>query len=426
MFALVDCNNFYVSCERVFNPLIIGKPVVVLSNNDGCIISRSNEAKALGIKMGEPLFMAREVVDANDVHVFSSNYALYGDMSRRVMNYLSSLVKAVEIYSIDECFLDVDDVTELTAFGILTRANVLKRTHIPVCVGIAPTKTLAKLANRIAKKSESGVCVLDTWEKIQSALNSTDVGDIWGVGSAYNKKLQSNGIEKAIDFIKLDANWIRLHLGGVVGQRMHLELRGCSVLRLQQSEDGNSIRDSITNSRSFGQPISSFVEIQSALVTFTTRALVKLRKQNSLATVVTFFVATSRFKDDTSPRYYSKTYTLQTPSSYTPEFIKLANLALLSFPINKDYVKAGVSLDRFSSLDSIQTNMFDVVPGDLRRNRTDLMTVVDNLNDTYGQFTVVYASTLPLKGESTTSWAAKTEFMSPRYTSSFNELKRLK
>lgn len=426
MFALVDCNNFYVSCERVFNPAIIGKPVVVLSNNDGCIISRSNEAKALGIKMGEPLFMAKEVVDANNVHVFSSNYALYGDMSRRVMNYLSSLVNAVEIYSIDECFLDVTGLEDLTAFGILTRANVLKRTHIPVCVGVAPTKTLAKLANRIAKKSDSGVCVLDTWEKIQSALAATDVGDIWGVGSAYNKKLLNAGIKKAIDFIKLDSNWVNLHLGGVVGKRMHLELRGCPVLRLQKSEDGTSIRDSITNSRSFGQPISSIADLRSALTTFTTRALVKLRNQNSLASEVTFFVGKSRFKDDTSPRYYSKTFILRTPSSYTPEFNELANLALSSFPINKDYVKAGVTLNKFSSLDSIQTNMFDVIPHNLRRTRADLMTVVDKLNDTYGQFTLVYAASLPSKGELTTSWAAKTEFMSPRYTTSFNELKRLK
>ena len=231
MYALVDCNNFYVSCERVFAPRLTGHPVVVLSNNDGCLISRSDEAKALGLKMGEPYHLARPLLEQHQVRVFSSNYALYGDMSRRVMQVLSSFAAGVEIYSIDEAFLDFSGMSllapDLLAYGIRVRATVRQHTGIPVCVGIAPTKTLAKLANRLARRQgTSGVLVLATPRQWEAALAQTPVESIWGVGRRYARKLLDLNITTGAALAALPEPWLRRHLGGVVGQRLWRELHG--------------------------------------------------------------------------------------------------------------------------------------------------------------------------------------------------------
>ncbi|UOQ71559.1 Y-family DNA polymerase [Hymenobacter cellulosilyticus] len=235
MFALVDCNNFYVSCERVFQPRLEGQPVVVLSNNDGCLISRSAEAKALGLQMGDPYFKVKPLLEEHKVAVFSSNYALYGDMSRRVMWYLSQVAPAVEVYSIDEAFLDLHGmerfvVSSLDTFARQVRTNVLARTGIPTCVGIAPTKTLAKLANRLAKKNPElgGVCYLDTAVRRQWALEQVAVEDVWGIGRQYAQKLAAAGITTAAQLAACSEAYARKHLGGVVGARLVRELQGFS------------------------------------------------------------------------------------------------------------------------------------------------------------------------------------------------------
>src|SRR6476646_8398136 len=248
MFALVDCNNFYVSCERAFQPRLIGVPVVVLSNNDSCIVSRSAEAQALGLKMGEPLFKGRPHIEQHQVKVFSSNYALDGDMSSRVMNYLSEVAPEVEIYSVDEAFLGLHGLHPhfgtLEKYACNVRAEVRQRTHIPTCVGIAPTKTLAKLANRVAKKDPSldGVLSLETPEARQWALAQVPVEDVWGIGRQYATKLHAQGITTAADLARCSDAYARKHLGGVVGARLVRELPGYPCHQLNPSEDGTLAR----------------------------------------------------------------------------------------------------------------------------------------------------------------------------------------
>ncbi|UOQ64873.1 Y-family DNA polymerase [Hymenobacter volaticus] len=261
MFALVDCNNFYASCERVFRASLAIVPVVVLSNNDGCLISRSAEAKALGFQMGDPYFQVKLELDYNKVRVFSSNYALYGDMSRRVMHYLASVAPTIEIYSIDECFLDLHGMNrylypDLAVFGAEVREQIRRRTKIPTCVGIAPTKTLAKLANRIAKKypAMKGVCYLDTEEKRRKALELTKVEDVWGIGHQYATKLQAQGIRTAAQLTQQSENWARKFLGGVVRVRLLRELQGKVCHQLQLSEDGTLSRQSIPTAAPLGRP----------------------------------------------------------------------------------------------------------------------------------------------------------------------------
>jgi DNA polymerase V len=320
MFGLVDCNNFYVSCERVFQPRLEGRPVVVLSNNDGCIISRSAEAKTLGLKMSDPYFQVKEQLKREQVQVFSSNYTLYGDMSRRVMHYLGQTVPGVEIYSIDEAFLDLGGLERhlqghigggLDTFARRIREQVAKRTGIPTCVGVAPTKTLAKLANRIAKKQPElgGVLYLDSPERRQWALGQIAVGDVWGIGRQYAHKLTAAGIDSAADLAKVGEAWARKMLGGVVGARLVRELQGYPCSGLHPSEDGTLARKSITCSRTFGRPLSAYGDVQGTVAAFVSRAAEQLRAQGDQAYVLTVYVQKNRF-DPRVPPSYSRSATL--------------------------------------------------------------------------------------------------------------------
>jgi DNA polymerase V len=320
MFALVDCNNFYASCERVFNPRLVGKPIIVLSNNDGCVIARSNESKALGIAMGEPYFKCKELIEKQGVIAFSSNYTLYGDMSARVMETLAQFAPEMEVYSIDEAFLNLDGMPgDLTDYCRKIRNTVRQWTGIPVGIGVAQTKTLAKIANRIAKKSAkaNGVLVLDKQKYIDKALSITEVGDIWGIGRQYARHLNAVGVFTALQLRDMPDTWVRQHLT-IAGLRTVHELRGLSAIPLELAP---AAKKGITVSRAFGHKLKEKDQIKQALITHVTRAGEKLRGQGLLAKHLMVFMHTSPFAQY-KPQYGgAKDIALDHPTDYTPDLI---------------------------------------------------------------------------------------------------------
>lgn len=447
MFGLVDCNNFYVSCERVFQPRLTGQPVVVLSNNDGCIISRSAEAKALGLKMGEPYFQVREQLRQHGVHVFSSNYALYGDMSRRVMHYLGQTVPGVEIYSIDEAFLDLSGLQQhltpylgkLDELASVIRAQVKRRTGIPTCVGVAPTKTLAKLANRLAKKDAAldGVLYLDSVERRRWALGQVAVGDVWGIGRQYAQKLTAAGIDSAADLSKVSEAWARKMLGGVVGARLVRELQGYPCAGLHASEDGTLSRQSISCSHTFGRPLTAQADVLAAVTSFLSRAAEKLRRQGKQAYVLTVYVQKNRF-DPRVPPPHSRSATLTLPGGPSADTLVLARYAahLLAriWEPGTVYHKAGVVLDGLEPPSSgQQLGLFAapaavVVPAApaLVTKRAELMAQVDALNARYGRGTVRLGSAVPapavMAGHTRPPWQGQAQWQSPAFTTRLEDL----
>jgi len=328
MFALVDCNNFYVSCERVFNPSLNGKPVVVLSNNDGCFIARSNEAKALGLPMGGPAFKFKETLKKNRVKIFSANSPLYGDMSSRVMETLARLAPEIEIYSIDEAFLDMTGFKRFGfhEYGAMIRKTVTKHTGIPVCIGMGPTKTLAKVAIRLAKKEPryNGVCLLSEEYEIEAALASLKVEDIWGIGRQWSALLQARGIMTALDFSRASSTWIRQYLH-VTGARIQEELLGRSCLPLEQVRPP---KQSICTSRSFGRVVTYIEELQQAVATFAGKCAAKLRKEGSVASTLTVFICTSPFNEPSKKYWGTRTVALRQQSQDTLEIIRAADQVL--------------------------------------------------------------------------------------------------
>ncbi|UOQ83263.1 Y-family DNA polymerase (plasmid) [Hymenobacter sp. 5414T-23] len=409
MFGLLDCNNFYVSCERVFQPRYEEKPVVVLSNNDGNIISRSAEAKALGLQMGDPYFQVKEVLNRHNVAVFSSNYALYGDMSRRVMWYLSQSAPAIEVYSIDEAFLDLAGMEKhlgsLDAFARKIRAGVKARTGIPTCVGVAPTKTLAKLANRIAKKNPDlgGVLYLDNAERRTWALGQVAVGDVWGIGRQYAAKLTSAGIDTAADLARVSDAWARKHLGGVVGARLVQELQGRPCAGLHPSEDGTLARQSISCSRTFGRPLSAFDDVLAAVTAFLGRAAEKLRAQGEQAHVLTVHLSKNRYSPHVPPPF-SRSATVTLPTASADSMVLLAYARSLLRRIwepGTAYHKAGVALDGLEPpTTGQQLNLFGATAAVTNQNQREemspdrprLMASLDALNERFGRGTVRLAS----------------------------------
>ena len=324
MFGLIDCNNFYASCERVFRPELEGRPVVVLSNNDGCVIARSQEAKVLGVRMGEPYFKVRE---RHGVVVCSSNYELYGDMSRRVMWCLSQVAPAVEVYSIDEAFLDLAGMNrwhDVTDWAGEVRGTVQQRTGIPVCVGVAPTKTLAKLANRLAKiaklaNSGPGVLVLSDEAQRREALAQVAVGDVWGVGSRSAAKLAAVGIRTAGELAGVGDAWARKNLGGVVGARLLHELRGFSCAGVVVEDEA---RKSLACTRSFGQPLTELADVAGAVANHAARVGEKLRRQVLEARLLTVFVETSKYAGLPPPYSYSAQLTLPVATDDTLTLVR--------------------------------------------------------------------------------------------------------
>ena len=413
IFALVDCNNFYASCERVFNPSLEGKPVVVLSNNDGCVVARSNEAKALGIGMGVPAFKIKGIIEKNGVEVFSSNYALFADMSNRVMRTLSTFTPEMEVYSIDEAFLNLAGFTcSLTDYGRKIKRTVKKWTGIPVSIGVAHTKTLAKIAGRLAKRSAKTNGVLDLTDSpyISKALAQVEVGDVWGVGRRNGRKLKRAGINNALSLKNADIEWIRSKFG-ITGVRTVYELRGICCYRL---EENPSPKKSIAVSRSFGKAVETIDELKESIATYVARAGEKLRREKLVVNVLTVFVRTSFF--DKRKRYAnSQTIKLPSPTSYTPELISYAIKAVEQL-YRKDcsFKKAGVLLSGLELQNKKQLTLFDVLD---RQKLQRLMQTVDTIK-----------AKLP---EANLRWAAeglvqpwKTNFKrrSQRYTTRWDEL----
>ncbi len=354
--ALVDCNNFYVSCERVFQPYLRGQPVIVLSNNDGCVVARSPEVKALGVGMVVPYFKIQHLVSEHQIRVFSSNYALYGDLSRRVMKALDYFSDEVEIYSIDEAFLRLSPhFGDLTDYGSAIRATVMQWTGIPVSLGIAPTKVLAKVAIEVAKKSSSGVFYLEAAEQADEFLTTMPVREIWGIGSRLDRWLGTQGIATALEFKQARPDLV-LKKMGVVGKRLLLELHGFSCLPI---ETVPSPKQETCVSRSFGQPVTTLVELQQALALYVCRAAEKLHRQQQVATGMTIFAQTSRVIEN--PHSGSKTVKLLTGTNFTPELLKYALAALGQIYVpDCPYKKVGVGMTRLHSEEIRQGNLLDL------------------------------------------------------------------
>jgi DNA polymerase V len=385
--ALVDCNSFYVSCERLFNPKIRKKPVVVLSNNDGCIISRSNEAKALGIKMGEPYFKAKDIIVKNNVQVFSSNYSLYGDLSRRVMRTLKRFNSAIEIYSIDEAFLDLSNFpdSEVEKVGQEIRDTVLQWTGIPTSIGIANTKTLSKVANHIAKKKQSGVTSLIGIENLDPILEKVEINDVWGVGRQLTKFYQKHGIYNAKQLKNKSNTWIKKN-SNVLSSRTAMELRGISCIGLETTA---AKRKSCVVSRSFGKRIETFQELQEAVANYCLNASEKIRSESLVAKAITVFVRTSPFQRNYG--YYSNSKTVDFPiaTNNSIETVKAAVSILESiFKNGYRYQKAGVMLTGLSNA-SDKTNLFT---SEKDEKISSLMRSIDNTNHRYGRSTLSVAS----------------------------------
>jgi len=408
MFGLIDCNNFYASCERVFNPSLNGRPVVVLSNNDGCVIARSSEAKALGIPMGEPAYKLKALIEANQVVVFSSNYVLYGDMSHRVMTTVAQFAPDMEIYSIDEAFLLFDgfENINLKEYGEKIVRTTTRNTGIPVSLGVAPTKTLAKLANKFAKKYKDykGVCVIDTDEKREKALKLTAVGDVWGIGRQYAKKLEYYSIHTAWDFTQRSKSWVR-HTMGVVGERTWLELKGTPCVEM----DRTTTKKSICTSRSFGERLTELAPISEAVSNFAASCAEKLRKQHSLASVIMVFIQTNPNATNLPQHCKQVVLQLPVPANDTSELINFALRGLKSvFAEGYQFKKAGVIVSEIVPERPLQGDLFDVRDRD-KFNR--IMTVMDSLNASYGKQKVKIAA----QGFDR-KWKLKNERLSPCYT----------
>ena len=417
VFALVDCNNFYASCEKLFRPDLVDKPVVVLSNNDGCIIARSKEAKKLGIKMGLPVFQVRDLLQKHQIVAFSSNYALYADMSQRVMSTLESLAPRVEVYSIDEAFLDLTGVAYsqgLTEFGLDVRRTVQKHIGITVCVGIAPSKTLAKLANHAAKTwpKTGGVVDLTSTERQRKLLSLLPVGEVWGIGGKLTKRLEQLGITTALQLADADPKFIRQHFSVVV-ERTVRELNGESCIAI---EDVAPTKKQIISSRAFGERITDKQHMREAISEYVSRACKKLRQEQQEAKYLTVFLRTSPFSNKDAPYSASKSLELDSPSSDTRVFLANAMRLLDSLWVNGyRYAKAGVMLADFYEPGVYQPSLFDE-PIAVKESDQKLMQLMDTLNNKHGK-TLWFASQ-GTKQE----WGMKREMLSPAYTTNWREL----
>lgn len=426
MKAIVDCNSFYCSCERVFRPDLADRPVVVLSNNDGCIISRSDEAKTIGVGMAGPYYLAKPLIQRHNVEVFSSNYNLYGDMSWRVMDTLRALfgVHNVEVYSVDECFIDLQGFSSQELYKLAKDAKfaVEKWTGVKVSVGVAPTKTLAKLANGMAKQNKQktgGVMVLGDESTIMQALQVTPVKHLWGVGKKFADKLISFNVHNAWDLVNLSEEWVRKHLGGVVGVRLLRELKGEEAIIM---EDELKTKKMIATTRMFGSAVTELHDIKEAIATYTARAAEKLRRQQSAASIISAFVVPKEKRSEGQQFRHgpmlSAYIVLPKPTSLTNELIKPAvKMAEQLFRKGEQYKKAGIMLSGLVPDTSIQGNLFE--PG--RSVGRLLMEMMDNINFSMRDDVVKFASSGTKR-----NWKMRQEFHSPRYTTRWNELCEVK
>lgn len=418
MYGLADCNNFFVSCERVFAPRLEGKPVVVLSNNDGCIISRSNEAKALGIRMGQPLFQAAPLIRQYGVEVLSSNYALYSDMSHRVMSTLRSLVPEAEVYSIDEAFLDLRGMSleALSDFGHRVATTVRRHTGIPVSIGISPSKTLAKIASKLCKRYPKlhNSCLMYRPQDVEKVLQRFPIQDVWGIGRRHGRMLQGAGIVTAGQFVRLPEGWVRSRMG-VTGVRTWRELQGEACIEFEQAPPA---KQQICTSRSFATELTTLDELRPAVALFASLCAEKLRRQASVCGEVQVFIATNRHRPELPQRYVNRILAPDEPTDSTLEISALADRALCSLYSSEfGYKKAGVILSAITPRTAVQTSLF--TPSD-RGRQSRLMQALDAVNERFGRHTVVTATQgfEPLK--------SNRNHISPSYTTSWDDLFEVK
>ena len=414
MFGLADCNNFYASCERLFQPQLNGMPIVVLSNNDGCVIARSNEAKALGVKMGAVFYQIKNLIAQHQIAVFSSHYTLYGDMSARVMTNLARFTPEVEVYSIDECFLGLQGYSNLEAYGHLVRNTVIKNTGIPISLGIAPTKVLAKVANKTAKKN-NGVMVLDTDDKIKQILTTYPVEDLWGIGRQYAHKLIAMGIETAEQLRNLPIDWVQTHMT-IVGVRMWRELWGESCIPLELTLDR---KKAMCTSRAFGKLTGDYTELREATASYMSRLALKLRREQCCATAITVKLQTNRFNPNHRQFFPSITLALPHPVNNTHDLVRTALEGLRKIYV-RGYLfqKVEVMATGLIPETEVQLNMFSEYKG---ASHDKLSKIMDNLNAHFG------AGTLRMATEGQKQrWTLRREFLSPAYTTNWNDIIKTK
>jgi DNA polymerase V len=414
VFALVDCNNFYVSCERVFDPSLEHRPVVVLSNNDGCVVARSNEAKALGIQMGTPFFKCRDLIRKNSGKVFSSNYSLYADMSQRVMRTLEQFTPDFEIYSIDEAFLEfrAEDLFSLEQLGRRIKNTIRQHTGIPISIGIGQTKTLAKIANKIAKQSASGTFDITDHPDTDILLESIPCNDVWGVGMQYEKLLKLNGILTARNLKYADDAWLRKKMT-VMGLRTVWELRGISCIPLEMA---TLSKKGICSSRSFGKPVETLNELAEALADYTAIAAEKLRKQRSVAPILQVYLSTNRFKPE--PQYSAHiTYKLPEATAYTPELVRYATACLGKiYRPGYQYKKVSIFFAGIQPQKYLQPNLFPVTRNTFAQ-KSRFMNAVDSINGRWGSNTAQFAAAGIKK-----SWRMRRQYTSQHYTTRWSDL----
>ena len=412
--ALIDCNSFYVSCERLFNPRINNKPVVVLSNNDGCVISRSTEAKKIGIKMGEPYFKVKELVRKNNVQIFSSNYSLYGDLSRRVMKVLKGFSDKIEIYSIDEAFIDLSHIKDenIEDYGKRIRERVLKWTGIPTSVGISCTKTLSKVANHVAKKNKTGVIFLK--DNIDDVLKNFDISDIWGVGRQLSKLYIKNGINNAYKLKNISNSWVKKSTN-VLGAKTVMELRGIPCINLETEE---TKRKSCCVSRSFGRKVESLNKLKESITTHCLNAAEKIRNDNQTTRSITVFIRTSPF--DKNRKYYSNSLTIDLPvaTNNSLELVKVAIEGLKKiYKYGYFYQKAGIILSKLSEAGEKDLNLLTPI---LENKSQTLMKAIDVTNAKYGRNVISVA-----QAGINNSWKMRREHSSKIDTASFDSLPKI-
>jgi DNA polymerase V len=416
MIALLDANNFFVSCERVFRPDLMNKPVAVLSNNDGCLISRSNEVKALGVPMGAPYFKYKEILTDHNVAIFSSHFTLYGDLSGRMMNLIESLVPRIEVYSIDEAFIDLSGIKDIEKLCNHIRTTVWRSLGIPTSIGIAKTKTLAKVANYYAKRVPAfkAVCYLDSSERTDLALKKLPVGEIWGIGRQISKKLESQGVTTAFDLKQVDPRCMRQQFT-VVGERIVRELNGVSCLVL---EDVAELKKSTQVTRSFGKEIANYQELKSAIATYATRLGEKLRSQGLVTQNVSVFIRTNKHRPTDAQYSNSATVVLQTPVNDDISLIRAASIGLQQIYKNGyAYSKAGIMAHELALKEkSFQLDLFSKKEEESSQSPA-LWEALDELNKRYGRGTLFSAAC----GISL-SWKDKKNLLSPSYTTRWDQL----
>ena len=418
MFALADCNNFFVSCERVFRPDLQGKPVIVLSSNDGCAVARSNEAKALGIKMGAPFFKIRDIVEKYNVAVFSGNMALYGDMSQRVRWVLEEYAPSVEVYSIDECFLDLRGITNIDfdTYAKEISAQCWRQTSIPVSVGIAPTKTLAKIASKLCKQYPKlkGGCYMHRVQDIEKVLRKFPIEDVWGIGRRSAPKLRDRGVHTAYDFTQLSENIVHSMLG-ITGVRTWNELRGVPCIEF---EDGFEAKQSICVSRSFSSEIYDVKELQEQIANFASSMAEKLRKQRGVASEMVVFAYTNRFKETLPQTYSNALIAFPTPTSEQRTIVSQAVLTINRiFKQGYGYKKAGVIATKILGEKEIMHSLFEDTSVIEREHK--ITSALDAINATFGRGTIKLA----VQGSGKIKTASENQ--SPHYTTLWSDIPKV-